>query len=125
MQRKNYASFVLTGKTGNTVRYNFTGGNALGNVPARLTLGNEYCQQLLEESELFKSGVIRLERTDSKPVVTQKPKYIDVADVKTVSQAVDFVANTWGATVKTAKQAKDFANKHGYDFPNLKIKVED
>lgn len=125
MQRKNYASFVLVGKTGNMVRYNFTGGNAISSIPARLSLKDEYCQMLLEESDLFKTGVIKLEKTTSDPVVKTAPKMIMVNDVKTVSQAVDYVANSWGVVVKTAKQAKEFVNKKGYDFPNLKIKVED
>jgi hypothetical protein len=125
MQRKNYASFVLVGKTGNMVRYNFTGGNAISSIPARLSLKDEYCQMLLEESDLFKTGVIKLEKTTSDPVAKTAPKMIMVEDVKTVSQAVDYVANSWGVVVKTAKQAKEFVNKKGYDFPNLKIKVED
>lgn len=125
MQRKNYASFVLVGKTGNMVRYNFTGGNAISSVPARLSLNDEYCQQLLEDSELFKNGIIRLEKSTGNPVVKAAPKKKMVEDVKTVSQAVDYVANSWGVVVKTAKQAKEFVNKKGYDFPNLKIKVED
>ena len=125
MQRKNYASFVLVGKTGNMVRYNFTGGNAISSIPARLSLKDEYCKMLLEDSDLFKTGVIKLEKTTSDPVVKTAPKMIMVNDVKTVSQAVDYVANSWGVVVKTAKQAKEFVNKKGYDFPNLKIKVED
>ena len=125
MQRKNYASFVLVGKTGNMVRYNFTGGNAISSIPARLSLKDEYCQMLLEDSDLFKTGVIKLEKTTSDPVAKSAPKMIMVNDVKTVSQAVDYVANSWGVVVKTAKQAKEFVNKKGYDFPNLKIKVED
>ena len=36
--RQNQASFVLTGKSGNQVRYNFTQGNAAVNYPATCTL---------------------------------------------------------------------------------------
>ena len=121
--RQNQASFVLQGKSGNQVRYNFTQGNAATNYPATLTLNDEYCQQLLEDSELFKRGVVRIEKVwaDEAPVKNE-PKLTAVEGVKTVADAVEYVANTWGEVVKTARQAKETAEKHGVEFVNLKVK---
>ena len=133
-QQRNSATFVLQGKSGNNCFYSVQHGNVLTNVKPRLTLENEYYQDLLEKSQMFKDKVVVLERVieDAAPVAkapevkketeNQGPKYKDVESVKTVAQAVDFIANTFGAQVKTAKQAQDFAHTRGYHFPNLKIK---
>lgn len=134
-QQKNSATFVLNGKSGNPCYYSFQHGNVLTNVKARLTLSNKYYQDLLESSDMFKNKVVTLERIieekGDKKVTTTKvantstePTYKDVEDVKTVAQAVDFIANTFGAQVKTAKQAQDFAHTRGYNFPNLKVKED-
>lgn len=134
-QQKNSATFVLYGKSGNPCHYSFQHGNVLTNVKARLTLGNKYYQDLLEGSDLFKDKVVTLERiieekgdkkvTTTKVANTSTEKtYKDVEDVKTVAQAVDFIANTFGAQVKTAKQAQDFAHSRGYNFPHLKVKED-
>lgn len=120
----NNYSFVLRGKSGNSLRYIFERGSVVTNTPARLTLKTQYAQELLEESELFKTGQILLERIDEEgaPAEEKKVEYTNVDSIKTVTQAVDYVAETWGEVVKTAKQAKEYAQKHGVDFPNLKVK---
>ena len=110
-QPKNTATFTLTGKTGNTV------------------LDNEYYQWLLEHSSLFKNGIVKLLRvidTSGDSVSGAKPKeeMTAVESIKTVGQAVDYVATEWGVKVKTAKEAKEEAAKHGVSFPNLKTKAE-
>jgi len=124
--RQNQASFVLQGKSGNQVRYNFTQGNAATNYPATLTLTDEYCQMLLESSELFKRGVVRIEKVfkDEKPAVVAPAvsNLKEVDSVKTVADAVEYVANEWGEVVKTSRQAKEAAERHGVSFPNLKVK---
>jgi len=120
----NNYSFVLKGKSGNSLRYIFERGSVVTNTPARLTLKTQYAQDLLEESELFKTGMVILERIDNDGQKKEEPKveYKNEDSIKTVTQAVDYVAETWGEVVKTAKQAKEYAQKHGVDFPNLKVK---
>lgn len=120
----NNYSFVLKGKSGNSLRYIFERGSVVTNTPARLTLKTQYAQDLLEESELFKTGMVILERIDNEGQKKEEPKveYKNEDSIKTVTQAVDYVAETWGEVVKTAKQAKEYAQKHGVDFPNLKVK---
>lgn len=120
----NNYSFVLKGKSGNSLRYIFERGSVVTNTPARLTLKTQYAQDLLEESELFKTGMVILERIDNDGQKKEEPKveYKNEDSIKTVTQAVDYVAETWGEVVKTAKQAKENAQKHGVDFPNLKVK---
>lgn len=120
----NNYSFVLKGKSGNSLRYIFERGSVVTNTPARLTLKTQYAQELLEGSELFKTGMVILERIDNDGQKKEEPKveYKNEDSIKTVTQAVDYVAETWGEVVKTAKQAKEYAQKHGVDFPNLKVK---
>lgn len=122
----NNYSFVLQGKSGNSLRYIFERGSVVTNTPARLTLKTQYAQDLLEDSEIFKSGQVILERIDKEDEPIQgapKVEYKNEESIKTVTQAVDYVAETWGEAVKTAKQAKEYAQKHGVDFPNLKVKA--
>lgn len=49
----NNVSYLLEGKQGNKVRYNFTNGNVVINKYPSLTLRNRYCQDLLESNPLF------------------------------------------------------------------------
>lgn len=127
-QPKNTATFDLTGKNGNRVRYIFKDGNQLNRIPARCVLENEYCQWLLENSKLFKDGIIKLERTigDEKPVEAPKTKTLKAVDsVNTLEKAIEYIANTWAGKVTTIKQANNFAEKMGYCFPNLKAKEKE
>lgn len=125
-QPKNTAQFNLTGKTGNVVRYVFTGGNQLLRVPATCVLENEYYQWLLEHSKIFADRIVKIDRViEDKKEEEKKPeekKLIAVEEVRSVAQAVDYVANTWGLQAKSGKQALQFANAKGYDFPNMKTK---
>lgn len=127
-QPKNTAQFNLVGKNGNVVRYNFTGGNQLLRVPATCILENEYCQWLLEHSKMFTDRIVKLERIiqDEVPVKEEpaEKQLIAVEEVNSVAKAVDYVANTWGLVAKTGKQALQFANSKGYDFPNMRAKGE-
>ena len=120
---KNTATFILFGGGGNQVRYTFSNGNASAHVPASCVLTNPYYQELLETSEIFKTNIVKIDPTfkyvepaEKKVVLTK------VEEVKSVAQAVEWCAEKFGEQVKTAKQAKELAQKNGYDFVNLKIK---
>lgn len=60
----NNVSYLLEGKQGNKVRYNFTNGNVVINKYPSLTLRNRYCQELLESNPLFLNNTIILERSE-------------------------------------------------------------
>lgn len=123
MQRRNQVSFTLIGKTGNPVRFNFTQGNAAVGTPAKLMLTEPYYQQLLEESELFKRGLIKVERVDkdgAAPKAQPAVKMKQVAEVKTAADAIEYVANEFGEVAKTKAEAKRIAEGHGVEFPGLK-----
>ena len=117
----NNFSFVITGKGGNSLRYEFTGGSVVTGTPARVILRSQYSQDLLEGSKVFKDGDVVLESIsdDNAINVQEKRKLKPIEGVTTTEQAILYVANTWGEQVKNAKQAKSFANKQGYDFPEL------
>lgn len=121
-QPKNSATFNVVGKSGNTVGYVFKDGNQINQSPARCVLRDKYYQDLLESTPMFKNGIIRLERKFGDEEVKKtdnKPKYIEVPEVNSDEKAISYVANTWAVQVKTGKLARRFANKKGYDFPNL------
>lgn len=60
----NNVSYLLEGKHGNKVRYNFTNGNVVINKYPSLTLRNRYCQDLLESNPLFLNNTIILEHSE-------------------------------------------------------------
>ena len=88
-QIRNNVSHVLEGAGGNTVRYNFTGGNVIAGTCPEISLKGKYFQDLLEASELFKDGTVVLVREiktsdDVEEVVPEeKPKNMDTADAVT------------------------------------------
>ena len=126
-QKKNSAIFQLSANDGKLVAtYTFKDGNQfMPNMPARCMLHNEFYQDLLEQSDLFKRGLIVLERTldDSgkKPVSKTQQKQ-QVEDVTSPEQAIEYVFNEWAIVVKSGKQAVKIANQKGVEFPNLKEK---
>lgn len=125
-QPKISATFTLTTNHGRmSVGYEFKGGNQMTKVPATCTLNSEFYQQLLENSSLFKRGIVKLERVIEKkaPVKTESKPQPKVEDgVTSPEQAIEYVFDTWGAVVKTSKEAIRVAKAKGVEFPNLKEK---
>lgn len=126
-QSKNSAEFPLYANNGKMkVNYVFKDGNQLTRQPARCTLSNEFYQNLLESCDLFKSGVINLERVlEDKPkkgkkAETEEKQQVD--EVTSPEQAIEYVFNTWGIVVKNGKQAVKIASQKGVEFPFLKEK---
>ena len=129
-QKKNSAIFNLSANDGKMqVTYTFKDGNQfMPNMPARCMLRNEFYQDLLESSDLFKRGVIKLERViDEEGEAKQRPaeKKKQVEEITSPDQAIEYVFNTWGIVVKSGKQAVKIASQKGVEFPNLKEKNND
>ena len=126
-QKKNSAIFQLTANDGKlTATYTFKDGNQfMPNMPARCMLRNEFYQDLLEQSDLFKRGLIVLERilddSGKKPVTKTQQKQ-QVEEVTSPEQAIEYVFNEWAIVVKSGKQAVKIAGQKGVEFPNLKEK---
>ena len=123
-QRKTTATFTLSTNNGKvSVGYKFDHGNPILNVPPRLALNSEFAQNLLEDSLLFKRRIVVLERTMKAETPVKEEEIINhVKGVTNVAQAVDYIANTYAVQVKTTKEAVAFAKKHGFDFPDMKVK---
>lgn len=120
-------SFILRNKSGMRLRYEFTGGNTLTNVKAHLTLHGQYAQELLEQSEEYKSGLVKLFRTDNggeTPTVKEK-KVIVVEDITTPEQLIEFVGEKLEKVYQRPDAALNFAKNKGYEFPNLIINKEE
>lgn len=116
------SSFVLRGKSGNALRYNFSGGDPLAGKAATLMLRTQYAQELLEQSDLFKQGYVKLAKVDGKVENTEGDKVQNVVeDVTTPEQLITFVATELEKTYQSPKFALEFAKKQGYTFPNLTL----
>jgi hypothetical protein len=130
-QKKNVAIFDIPANDGKMmVTFTFKDGNQfMPNMPARCVLRNEFYQSLLEKSDLFKRGIIVLERTiddgGAKDESPKEPKKQAVDEVTSPEQAIEYVFNTWGVVVKSGKQAIKIASQKGVEFPFLKEKNND
>ena len=120
------SSFVLRGKTGNAQRFNFSGGDPLTGKPATLMLRSQYSQDLLEQSEMFKRGYVKLERVDNGgetavsglPADTHKTP---VPEVDSPEKLLEWVATELEKPYQQPKAALAYAEKQGYTFPNLTL----
>ena len=124
-QKKNVAIFDIPANDGKMmVTYTFKDGNQfMANMPARCTLRDEFYQNLLESSDLFKRGIVKLERVIDDSAKPQKkvtlPQKQQVDEITSPEQAIEYVFNTWGIVVKSGKQAVKIASQKGVEFPNL------
>ena len=103
------SSLVLRGKTNNSLRYNFTGGDPLTGKSASIMLRSQYAQDLLESSELF----------------VKEPEKTIVEDVKSPEQLIEFVADKLEKVYQRPEAALNFAKSKGYEFPNLELKKKE
>jgi hypothetical protein len=120
------SSIVLRGKTNNSLRYNFTGGDPLTGKSASIMLRSQYAQDLLESSELFAKGYVKLVRTDEggeTPVA--EPEKTIVEEVKSPEQLIEFVADKLEKVYQRPEAALNFAKSKGYEFPNLELKKKE
>lgn len=118
------SSFVLRGKTNNAQRFNFSGGDPMTGKFATLSLQSKYSQDLLEDSDLFKKGYVKILRVDQGGVkdVVDEPLRTVVEDITSPEQLIEFVAVKLEKTYQRPDAALDFAKKKGYEFPNLDLK---
>ncbi len=115
-------SFILKHKSGARQRFIFEGGNSLMGVKARLILRSQFSQELLESSEEFKHGFVKLERTDEGgEKVATKAEITPIEDITSPEQLVEFVATKLEKLYKDPKFALKYAEGKGYSFPNLTI----
>lgn len=113
-------SFVLRGKTNNSMRYNFSGGDPLTGKAASIMLRSQYSQDLLESSEEFKKGIVILVRTDEggeSPVFEPQKTIVD--EIKSPEQLIEFVADKLEKVYQRPDAALSYAKGKGYEFPNL------
>ena len=113
-------SFVLRGKTNNSMRYNFSGGDPLTGKAASIMLRSQYSQDLLESSEEIKKGIVILVRTDEggeSPVLEPEKTIID--EIKSPEQLIEFVADKLEKVYQRPDAALSYAKGKGYEFPNL------
>lgn len=113
--KQNNASLILTGKSGNSVRYNFTGGNIMLNTPPSFASENPYYQNLLEESELFKTGKVSLRYTAN--AAKTPAKLQPVNGVRDARAAIEWCADNLNEKATTGRRALELARKAGFYFP--------
>lgn len=129
-QALNNVSHVLVGAGGNKVRYEFTGGNVITDTCPEISLKGKYYQDLLESSELFKSGTVVLLREittsdDIDPVPSTKPtpeKNLESVDsVTTPDELLVYVNTNYSKNFTSPAKALAFAAKEGIVFPQLSL----
>lgn len=117
------SSIVLRGKTNNAMRYNFSGGDPLTGKPATIMLRSQYAQDLLEGSDLFKNGYVRILRIDEggeTAIKVESDKTV-VDDVTSPEQLLEFVADKLEKVYQRPEAALEFAKKKGFEFPNINL----
>ena len=129
-QVKNNVSHVLIGNGGNKMRYNFTGGNVATGTCPELSLKSQYAQDLLEESELFKSGAVVLVRTvrtredeerekAERLSATASGNNSEESSVTTPDELLAYINKNYGKKFTEPGKALAFAAKEGLVFTNL------
>ena len=102
----------------------FDQGNVFTKEFPTVQVRTAFWQQVIEDSKLFKDGVIKLVQTIKEDSVLNPnvlpDKLKEIEDVTTVEQAIDYLASEYGVVAKTKLKAINEAHKHGIDFPNLK-----
>jgi len=121
------SSIVLRGKTGNSLRYNFSNGDPLTGKPATLMLRSQYAQDLLETSELFAKGYVRLAsaREGGEVVNEVKQEKTVMEDITSPEQLIEFVGMQLDKVYQRPEAALNFARSKGYEFPNLELKKKE
>lgn len=127
----NNISHILTGQSGNTVRFNFTHGNTITKKLPELTLRGKYYQELLEGSELFKTGLVRCtrkieEESDKEEevkeeVASEEKQVVEVSSVKTDAELIAYINENYNKDFRTVASALKFAAKESISFPNYNI----
>ena len=135
---RNSVSHILQGKNGVTVRYNFERGNVITKQKPEIILKNEYAQNLLESSDLFKQGLVKLIRSEEtledklkkaaeleeKSSEENKKGPIEVASVVSDEDLIAFVneedKREGSRQFNTLTSALEWATKHNFAFPNHK-----
>lgn len=116
----NYST-IIRGKGGNAQRFDFTGGNEMTGTPATITLRTQYSQTLLEESDLFKKGLVKLVSKGEGGEKVVKKEATVIEDVTSPEQLIEFVGVKLGKPYQRPDSALAFAKKNGYEFPNLDL----
>ena len=117
------SSIVLRGKTGNSLRYNFAGGDPVIGKDATIMLQSQYAQQLLEDSDIFRKGYVKLVRADQggeKVNAQSREQKNSIEEVTSPEQLIEFVATNLDKVYQRPEAALAYAKTRGYDFPNLK-----
>lgn len=142
----NNVSYLLEGKQGNKVRYNFTNGNVVINKYPSLTLRNRYCQELLESNPLFLNNTIILEHSEeeypgeqaaldkekqetggvpetedipAKDTDEAEPEKERVLGVVSTADVIDYVNKRFGKEYRNLSSAMKQASKYNIIFPDF------
>lgn len=142
----NNVSYLLEGKQGNKVRYNFTNGNVVINKYPSLTLRNRYCQELLESNPLFLNNTIILEHSEeeypgeqaaldkekqetggvpetedipAKDTDEAEPEEERVLGVVSTADVIDYVNKRFGKEYRNLSSAMKQASKYNIIFPDF------
>ena len=101
-----------------TCRFENGAVSGLGCVPASFITDKEEAQELLEKTEEFKTGRIKLADVYGEP---EKPKGNEVPEVTTMQEARKYLIEHEGAAMEELQNkaaVQDYAAKKNITFPN-------
>ncbi len=123
-------SHILTGKGGNTVRFNFEHGNPITKKLPELTLRGKYFQDLLESSNLVKKGLVRkirevaeasdvVDDTPTDPTTKKQVQTEEVKGIRTTDEVIAYVNERFDKDCRSLATAMKHASKAGIVFPDF------
>jgi hypothetical protein len=120
---------LKAGKARMVVDFSGGGLTSFGATPAQFTTENILYQHIIENSEYYKRGKIRLMRSTSltkkeekaEPVKPQKRELVRVETVKNCSDARNWLRDNKNISLgaKTKQEILDIAAANGVEFPNI------
>lgn len=126
----------IVSSKGIKMKVDFTNGSvtAYGVAPATFTTKDELTQHIIESSDQFKSGRIRIERSqpvpgteESEPVIAfnepknadSEPRELRQVEVSCLDDAKEYLVEQFGVMrgkLRSVKQIKDSAAENGVEF---------
>lgn len=123
-QLRNTVKIDLYSKGGLGGTLVFDQGNVFTKEFPTVQVRTEFWQQAIEDSKLFKTGMIKLvqtikEESDEDESPADRESYKIIEEVDSVEKGIDYLASHFGVVAKTRVKVINEARKHGVDFPNM------
>ena len=95
--------------------------------PATIMLRSQYSQDLLESSDIFQKGYVKLIRVGEggENAIVETKESEKIEDITSPEQLIEFVATKLEKVYQRPEAALNYAKTKGYEFPNLELKKKE